>query len=135
MEAVVVNCDILVNSGTPTNFSEGPPHFCAELEVLDHLYPSSLFQADGELLSKQCSHTVAQREPKWSTQPIHFGDEDKEWPVLCEIFGNEIDPEIEETKYEWTGNVRFRKMISGKPYVVVEHFSPNGITVNETLLL
>ncbi|OXA39882.1 hypothetical protein Fcan01_25315 [Folsomia candida] len=34
VEAVVVNCDVL---STPTNFSS--PHFCAELEILDHLRP------------------------------------------------------------------------------------------------
>lgn len=49
--AVVVNCDILIGSGTPTNFSDGPLHFCAELEVLDHVQPETVLDAQ---ISRTC---------------------------------------------------------------------------------
>lgn len=32
--------------------------------------------------------------------------------------------------YAWAGNIKFRKMFGGKPFVVVGHFSPTGLAMN-----
>ncbi|OXA39912.1 hypothetical protein Fcan01_25322 [Folsomia candida] len=68
VEAVVVNCDILIGSGTPTNFSDGPPHFCAELEVLDHVQPQTVFDVD---IKRKCQVYDPPLEPDWITMPTY----------------------------------------------------------------
>lgn len=129
LNAVVVNCDILISSGTPTNFSNGP-HFCAELEVLDHINPQNVLNSG---ISTYCALKSRQTVEWAASPPNYFGYPGNQWPVLCpEIGSNELDSEIRED-YGWAGNIKFRKMISGKPFVVVEYFSSTGLRENLTV--
>ncbi|OXA36706.1 hypothetical protein Fcan01_28528 [Folsomia candida] len=66
VDAVVVNCDIISGSGTPTNFWDGPPHFCAELEVRDHAFPHGVFDMG---IDTTCLVFEPPLEIEWTTKP------------------------------------------------------------------
>ncbi|OXA39963.1 uncharacterized protein LOC118439454 isoform X2 [Folsomia candida] len=114
------------------NFTEGPPHFCAELVTLDRISPQSVF--DKAPRSHVCEMYHPPVEIEWGAELD--GHPSTQWPVLCEVLGNAVDPPEEGSvgvEYALAGNIKFRKMIGNKAFVVVEHFSPRGLRVKKTI--